>query len=92
MKHAIKDVAMHKKGLMQAAREYDVPVTTLKRIDGFMPYVWGWMRRMFQKRSTVTIVARHPETFCITRPMWNSQDKACIMYHIQRSIYLCYMN
>ena len=41
MKHAIKDVAMHKKGLMQAAREYDVPVTTLKRrIDGFMPYVW----------------------------------------------------
>ena len=35
MKRAI---TMQKKGLRQAAREYDVPVTTLKRrVDGVLP-------------------------------------------------------
>ena len=38
MKNAIADVSMQKKGLRQAAREYGVPVTTLKRrIDSSLP-------------------------------------------------------
>ena len=38
MKRANDDITMQKKGLRQAAREYDVPVTTLKRrVDGVLP-------------------------------------------------------
>ena len=38
MSEALKAVKLNKKGLRQAAREFDVPVTTLKRrVDGEVP-------------------------------------------------------